>query len=131
MSKREFNIIEDGTTYELDNWRVKDGQGIVKISDCKCDDGEPTCSKCGASTHTQIQFVRGSKLKDEEVEKKDGILHETLLSMMIHDLKFKNELVPSRESSIAITKLEEALMWMEERQRNRQAAGVQGTYKKH
>jgi len=40
-------------------------------------------------------------------------------------------MVPSRESSIAITKLEEARMWMEERTRNRVKAGVQGTYKKH
>lgn len=128
--KREFDIIEDGVTYALDNWRVIDGKGIQKISECKCGPNEG-CSNCGATTHTTIQFVRGSKIGDEDVPKRDGILHETLLSAMIHDLKFKNELVPSRETSTAITKLEEALHWMEERSRARAKAGVQGTYKKH
>ena len=51
--------------------------------------------------------------------------------MMIHDLKFKSKLVPSRESALVITKLEEALHWMEERQREREAQGVAGTYQKH
>lgn len=78
-----------------------------------------------------VSFVRGSKLKDEDVPKRDGTLHEHLLSMMIHDLKFKGTLVPSRENSLVVTKLEEALFWLEERQRARELAGVVGTYKKH
>jgi hypothetical protein len=40
--------------------------------------------------------------------KDEGTLHEHLLAMMIMDLKFKNTLVPSREGSLIITKLEEA-----------------------
>lgn len=113
MSKRIFETVEQGTTYRLQNYEVKDGVGIQPIA-----------------SQTTITFVRGSKLKDEEVEKREGILHETLLSMMIADLKFKSSLVPSRESSLAITKLEEALFWMEERQRIREQQGTQGTYKK-
>lgn len=113
MSKRNFKTLEQGTTYSLPNWRVEDGVGIVETGD-----------------ETKIQFVRGSKLKDEVVEKREGVLHETLLSMMISDLKFKQSLVPGREGAIAITKLEEALHWMEERQREREARNVVGTYKK-
>ena len=60
----------------------------------------------------------------------DGILHEQLLGMMIKDLQYKSELVPSRESAIVITKLQEALFWLEERQRNREKRNVEGTYKK-
>ena len=119
MDKRDFKIIEDGTIYELDNYRVIDGKGISKVSECACGT-TTTCDKCGAETHTRIGFVRGSKVGSESVEKHDGILHETLLSMMIHDLTFKNKLVPSRETSLAITKLTEGLMWMEERQKNRE-----------
>jgi len=78
----------------------------------------------------EIHFVRGSKNGTENIEKRSGTLHEHLLSMMIHDLKFKSKLVPSRESSITITKLEEALFWMEERQRSREVAGVVGTYQR-
>lgn len=113
MSKRIFKTLEQGTTYALPVWKVEDGVGIVEV-------GEDFL----------IKFVRGSKLKDEDVEKREGILHETLLSMIIEDLKFKNSLVPSRESSVAITKLQEALMWMEERQRDREARNTVGTYKK-
>jgi len=111
MSKRNFDTLEEGTTYALPIWEIVDGKGI-----------EETGQSLG------IQFVRGSKLKGEDVEKKEGILHETLLSMMISDLKFKNSLVPSRESATAITKLQEALHWMEERQRERELREVVGTY---
>ena len=115
MSKREFITIEEGTTYGLSKWEVIDGKGIIDTG----------------ALH-EITFVRGDKEDNGTIiPRVDGVLHETLLSMMIADLKFKNSLVPSRESSLAITKLEEGLMWMEERQRNRVAAGVQGTYKKH
>lgn len=113
MNKRVFTTREQGTKYDLPIWTVVDGKGIELTGD-----------------YQRIQFVRGSKLKDEEVEKRNGILHETLLSMMIEDLKFKNSLVPSRESSTAITKLQEALHWMEERQRERESREVVGTYKK-
>lgn len=114
MNKRNFNIIEDGVAYALPAYKVEDGKGIVET-------GESVV----------INFVRGSKLKDEDVEKREGTLHEHLLSAMIHDLKFKNNLVPSREGALVITKLEEARMWMEERQRAREVANVAGTYQKH
>lgn len=114
MNKRNFDIIEDGVEYALPAYRVEDGKGIVETGET-----------------VNIKFVRGSKLKDEDVEKKEGTLHEHLLSAIIHDLKFKNNLVPSRESALVITKLEEARMWMEERQNARVAANVSGTYQKH
>ncbi|MFT6125898.1 MAG: hypothetical protein ACJAVA_000340 [Flavobacteriaceae bacterium] len=114
MSKRNFTTVTEGTHYELPIWKVVDGKGIEEVP----------------SKVQTIKFVRGSKLKDEVVKKVDGILHETLLSMIIKDLKFKGELVRSRENSIVVTKLEEALHWLEERQRERQSRSVEGTYKK-
>jgi hypothetical protein len=111
--KRNFETIEQGTEYTIPNYEVIDGQGI----------------QLTGTTQT-IKFVRGSKLKEEEVEKREGTLHEHLLSMIIEDLKYKNNLVPSRESALVITKLEEARMWMEERQRSREASGTSGTYQK-
>lgn len=113
MDKRKFQTIEQGTHYELPVWEVIDGKGIEKTGGTL-----PLC------------FVRGSKLKEEEVEKREGVLHETLLSAMIEDLKFKQSLVPGREGAIVITKLEEALHWMEERQKQRESRNVVGTYKK-
>lgn len=112
-NKRLFETVEQGTHYELPTWKVVDGIGIEKT---------------GKSL--PLKFVRGSKLKEEDVEKREGILHETLLSAIIEDLKFKNSIVPSRETSVVITKLQEGLMWMEERQKQRELKGIVGTYKK-
>jgi hypothetical protein len=112
--KEDFNIIEEGTHYELPVYKIVDDKGLHRI--------EGLCQK--------INFVRGSKLKDEEVPKRDGTLHEHLLSMMIHDLKYKNSLVPSREGSIVITKLQEALQWLRERQIERTKRNVVSTYQK-
>lgn len=38
-----------------------------------------------------------------------------------------NVAYPSRENSLAITKLDEALLWLAERKRAREARGVEGT----
>jgi hypothetical protein len=109
--KRFFKIIEEGTWYEMPVYRVVEGKGIELTE----------------KAHS-LKFVRGSKLGSENVEPKEGTLHEHLLSTMIHDLKYKGKLLPSRETSTAITKLEEALFWLEERSRAREIAGVLGTY---
>jgi len=47
---------------------------------------------------------------------------------MIEDLKYKPSLVPSRETSLVITHLQEAQHWLEERTLAREAAGVLGIY---
>ena len=108
-----FEVIEDGAVYTVPQYDVVQGIGIV---DC----GEPL----------EIHFVRGSKLAEEDVSQRRGTLHEHLLTTMIHDLSFKNTLVPSRESALAITKLEEALHWLRQRSIDRAIRGVQGTYNK-
>lgn len=111
--KEDFEIIEEGTQYDLPMYKVVNGKGIERMD--------------GA---VPVHFLRGSKLGDQFIEKRNGTLHEHLLAMMIHDLKFKSNLVPSRETSLAITKLEEALMWLRQRQIDRLKREVEGTYKK-
>ena len=110
--KEEFEIVENGTTYLLPTYEVVDGKGIIKTEES-----------------LKVNFVRGSKLADEDVEKRVGTLPEHLVSMMIHDLKYKNGLVPSREGTLVITKLEEALHWLCARQIDRVKREVVGTYK--
>jgi hypothetical protein len=110
--KEHFLTEEEGTTYHLPTYDVVDGQGIVETDELLA-----------------IRFVRGSKLADEEVERRRGTLHEHLLAMMIYDLRYKSKLVPSRESAIVITKLEEALHWLRARQIDRVKREVEGTYK--
>ena len=111
--KNEFTVIEEGAQYEVPNYEVVDGVGIEQVFSGQL-----------------VSFVRGSKLGDEEVERRVGTLHEHLLAVMIHDLKFKNTLAPSRETALATTKLEEALHWLWQRQVDRLARGVEGTHKK-
>lgn len=111
--KEDFEILENGTHYRLPKYNVVDGRGIERTGN-----------------FVNLEFVRGSKLKDEQVERREGTLHEHLLSAMIHDLKFKNGLVPSREGSLTITKLEEALQWLRTRQIDRAKRAVVGTYQK-
>jgi len=75
-------------------------------------------------------LLRGSKLAGEEVPKREGTLHEHLLSAIIHDLQYKSKLVPSRETDIVITKMQEALQWLRQRQVDRVKRNVVGTYQK-
>lgn len=122
--KRNFKTIEEGTTYMLPKWRVVDGEGIKLISEIE---GNVQIS----DWMQQITFVSGDKIDNGVIiPRVDGILHEQLLTMMISDLQYKSKLVPSRETSIVITKLQEALMWLEERQKDRENRNVQGTYTK-
>lgn len=112
MKPGDFEVIKIGAEYKLPAFGVEKGKGLKAV---------------GFNT---IYFVRGSKLAEEDVEPMIGVTHESLLEMMIHDLKHKNSLVPSRETALTITKLEEALGWQKRRQELREKNNTQGTYKK-
>lgn len=78
-----------------------------------------------------VNFVRGRvKSVYDNVEPREGTLHEYLISCMVYDLKFKNDLVPSHETTMMINSLQQALAWADVRQRKRERRGVYGTYKK-
>lgn len=62
---------------------------------------------------------------------RNGIFIEDLLPALIEYVRGLNAAVPSRETALAITKLQEALMWFNERTRLRRAQGVEGSYKVH
>jgi len=77
-----------------------------------------------------IKFVRGSVSKDDNTLPKTGTLHEHLLVVMIQDLRYKNALVPSTQTTMVIQKLEEAYDLILERKSDRTNRGVLGTYEK-
>jgi hypothetical protein len=60
----------------------------------------------------------------------DGTTNEEVLKMMIDRLNFLQAKNPCRQNAIAITKLEEALMWLNNRTEERKARGVEGTQAK-
>lgn len=57
----------------------------------------------------------------------DGTTVDDLIAVAIGKLSMYNKEVPSRETSLAITKLEEALLWLHYRTVDRTQRNVEGT----
>lgn len=77
-----------------------------------------------------VHFCRGDK-NDETKPRQEGIFVESLIEVIVDRLKTVNVGdLASRETSTAITKLEEAMMWLGKRSEDRKARGVEQTYKK-
>jgi hypothetical protein len=60
-----------------------------------------------------------------------GTTNEELIEVLIDRIRGLNAAVPCRENSLAITKLEEALHWLESRTKTRVAQRVEGTAAAH
>ena len=61
----------------------------------------------------------------------NGTSQEALLAVVIDRLRsFQAGPFACRDNAVALTKLEEALMWLQKRTRDRMARGVEGTYQK-
>jgi len=77
-----------------------------------------------------LQFIckgREGGPSDRLVTLADGTTNEAVLAVLIDRLQFLQAKAPCRENAIVITKLEEALMWLEKRTADRVARGVEGT----
>jgi hypothetical protein len=86
----------------------------------------------GLTDHSDvlINFCKGNK-EDESVFRQPGYFTETIIAVAKRYLEENNiGDLASRETAMAITKLDEALMWLGKRAEDRQLRGVQGTYKK-
>ena len=107
---REIAVVVPGATYEVN---------IFKVTN----DGLQDAGK------QLIQFCKGN-IQDDTVLRQDGLFTETLIAVAKKYLE-ENNVGPlaSREGSMAITKLDEALMWIQKRAEDRIARAVQGTYK--
>lgn len=79
-----------------------------------------------------VPFVRGSKVEGENIfPKQDGVLVEQLLEVCRQHLVSVNVgQLASRETSLAITGIEEAMLRLYQREYNRKKAGTLGTYQK-
>lgn len=78
----------------------------------------------------RINFCRGDKT-NESVPRQPGVFIESLLETCVQRLSTVNTGdLATRETSIAITKIQEALMWLEKRSADRQLRNVEGTYQK-
>lgn len=111
---RNPKIIETvikGATYRVPTFKITD-EGIV--------DG----------MGITVVFCKGNK-QDDQVLRQEGVFTETLIQVAKQYLEDVNiGEMASRETSTAITKLDEALMWINKRAEDRKLRGVQATYKK-
>jgi len=65
---------------------------------------------------------------NEDGTTESGTTLEEMLRVSIERLTILNEKFGCRENSIAITKMQEALMWLNERTRDRIIRGVEGKH---
>ena len=106
-----IETIIDGATYSVPTYKVtndgiEDGSGI------------------------DIVFCKGNK-EDESILRQEGVFTETLIQTAKQYLESVNVgEMATRETSMVITKLDEALMWINKRAEDRKLRGVQATYKK-
>jgi hypothetical protein len=78
----------------------------------------------GVTVYTTISFQKGP-VNEAGV---NGITQEALLAVVIDRLRaFQAGQYGCRENAVALTKCEEAMMWLQKRTRDRIARGVEGT----
>lgn len=73
-----------------------------------------------------VKFQTGGTATTE----RNGVFIEDLLIVAYAKLRSYNDHLPSRENSLALTKIEEALQWLGSRKIEREIRGVYGTEEK-
>ncbi len=104
---------------QVDNWNY-----VVPLYEVT-DEGVKEVEKAES-----ITLCRGSKV-DKSVARQEGMFTETLLQVCLEYLQGVNtgELA-NRDTSIAITHIEDALLRLNKRQEDRKLRNVQATYQK-
>jgi hypothetical protein len=100
-----MRVITLGHLYELSNFENKDKAGQT------------------------IQFIQKEPKEEGSTELltvSDGTTNEELLEVLIDRISFLNSKFPCRENAIAITKLDEALLWLNKRTNDRIKRNVEG-----
>ena len=121
-SIRQVNI---GTSKYTKVYSVDDVEFNAYHSYVVTDASESLDSSIGASTYATVNFQKGP-VKENGV---NGCHNEDLIAIVIDRLEHLNQgQFACRESSIAITKLEEALLWLNKRTQDRVKRGVEGTH---
>jgi hypothetical protein len=112
----------DKVTVKVREDDVYGGAHFYEFNDCNGFNN----GKVEYTEHTQcIQFIR----KEDGGDIVEGVQSEQLLIALIDRHKKLNTRFPSREGALAITKMEEALHWLEARVKERINRDVMGELK--
>lgn len=88
--------------------------------------GDPEVTAAMPSLH--IKFQNGPVKSPEDF---NGFTNEALLAVLIDRMRgFQSGPFACRENACALTHMEEAMMWLQKRTRDRIARGVEGTLQK-
>jgi hypothetical protein len=83
----------------------------------------------GEEPYAKVSFQNGPI--NENKDGVNGCSNEALLAIVIDRLEgFSTGPYPSRETSVALRKCQEALMWLEQRTKDRARRGVEGKHLK-
>ncbi len=106
-------------------------EAIIKSSYYKIPTYKVTNDGIEDGAGTEIIFCKGSKNTDEDFVRQEGVFTETLIQVAKEYLEGVNvgEL-QSRETSMALIKLDECLLWLDKRTSDRKNRNVQATYQK-
>lgn len=139
MSKKveTINDITETVRNVVPDQKHHDGFGLNDLVTIECDDRDPDA---GGASHNYVlkmkgvgvvgavQFQHGARTL---ATSKPGALDAVLLAVVLDRFEsFQAGPFASRENAIVITKLEEALMWIGKRTRDRARRGVLGKNKK-
>ena len=80
----------------------------------------------------KIEWQNGPLGRDANRQKPNGAFVETVISAVVQRIEYyqtaKDGKFKCRENAIAITKLEEALLWLNKRTQDRESRQVEGTH---
>lgn len=111
MKLTHFEVIERGARYALPTYLVQGGVGLVPIP----------------NSVLEIRFACG--FRGDTCEAQNGIAREALLAMLLDDLAYLNETVPSSYNEEAQVHLQKALECLEARQQAQTQNGTLTTQK--
>lgn len=82
----------------------------------------------------QLLFVEKEPIEEGSTEMKmvvAGTTNEELLEVLLDRMNYLQTKFPCRENALAITNLEQGLLWLYRRTANRQKKGVEGKHLAH
>ena len=121
ITDHQINELNADLIIIADERKPEFGNGSHHYSVTAHEDGKPTWHVA------QIDFQQGP-VPEVGI---NGLTNEALLAIVIDRLRgFQSGPFACRENALALTKLEEALHWLQSRSRDRIVRGVEGTYQK-
>lgn len=111
IDTRKYAVVKLGSSYQLPIYKLTN-EGLEETSH-----------------HLELNFVKGN-IEGEEFRQL-GVITENILSMLVEHLAYLNQGdLRNKFTTNAIDKIQEALMWIEEKKKDRSKRGVLGTYRK-